>query len=137
MAAWRSATDRKTPRLRRRFGQDGKEAFDGVEPRGRGRREVECPTRMARQPSVHGGMLVGGVVVDDGVNHLAGGDLALDGVEEADELLMAMALHVAAHHGSVEHVHRREQGRRPVPLVVMGHGSGAAFLERQAGLRSV
>jgi hypothetical protein len=26
------------------------------------------------------------------------------------------ALHGAAHHGSVEHVHRREQGRRPVPL---------------------
>ena len=50
---------------------------------------------------------------------------------------MAMALHVAAHHGSVEHVQRREQGRRPVPLVVVGHGSGAAFLERQAGLRSV
>jgi hypothetical protein len=50
----------------------------------------------------------GGVVVEDGVNHLAGGDLALDGVEEADELLMAMALHVAAHHGSIEHVHRRE-----------------------------
>ena len=78
----------------------------------------------------------GGVVVDDGVNHLAGGDLALDGVEEADELLMAVALHVAAHHGSVEHVHRREQGRRPVPLVdAMGRAGrlatfGAAMTSR-------
>ena len=40
-------------------------------------------------------------------------------------------------HGSVEHVHRGKQGRCPVPLVVMGHGSSTAFLERQAGLRSV
>ena len=38
----------------------------------------------------------------------ASGNLALDGVEEADELLRAMALHVAADHGSVEYVHRRE-----------------------------
>ena len=50
---------------------------------------------------------------------------------------MPVALHVAADDGSVEHVHRRKQGRRPVPLVVVGHGSGAAFLERQAGLGSV
>ena len=49
----------ENPAFETPLGQDGKEAFDGVEPRGRGRREVECPTRMARQPSVHGGMLVG------------------------------------------------------------------------------
>jgi hypothetical protein len=39
-----------------------------------------------------GGMLAGGVVVDDGVNHLAGGDLALDGVEEADPLPSSRSL---------------------------------------------
>ena len=71
------------------------------------------------------------------MDRLAGGDFSLDGVEEPDELLMAMAVHIAAHHGSVEHVHRGKQGRCPVPLVVMGHGSSTAFLERQAGLRSV
>ena len=119
------------------LGQDGEKAFDGVEPRGRGRREVERPSWVARQPSSHGWMLMGGVVVDDRVDRLPGGNLALDGVEKADELLMPMALHVAADHGSVEHVHRRKQGRRPVPLVVMGHGSGAALLERQPGLGPV
>jgi hypothetical protein len=40
---------------------------------------------MTRKPSPHGGMLVGGVIVEDGVDRLAGGNLALDGVEEADE----------------------------------------------------
>jgi hypothetical protein len=78
-----------------------------------------------------------GVVVDDRVDRLPGGNLVLDGVEKADELLMPMALRVAANHGSVEQVHRHKQGRRPVPLVVMGHGSGAALLERQPGLGPV
>ncbi len=71
------------------LGQDGEEALDSVEPGGRGRGEVERPARVARQPSPHGGMLVGGVIVDDRVDRLAGRNLALDGVEEADELLMA------------------------------------------------
>jgi len=71
------------------------------------------------------------------MDRLASRNLALDGVEEADDLLMPVALHIAADHGSVEHVHRREQGGRPVALVVVGHGSGAALLEGQAGLGSV
>ena len=68
---------------------------------------------------------------------LPAGTSRLDGVEEADELLMAMALHVAADHRAVEHVHGREQRRRAVALVVVGHGSGAALLHRQAGLGAV
>ena len=52
----------------------------------------------------------------------------LDGVEETDEFLMAMALHVLPDHCAVEHLHRTEPGRGPVALVVVGHGSGASFL---------
>ena len=54
-------------------------------------------------------MLVGGVVVDDGVDRLARGNLLLDDIEEANKLLMAMALHVAADHRAVEDVHRGER----------------------------
>ena len=50
MAAWRSTTERKTPRLRRRLGELGEEALDGVEPGGRGWREVEGEARMASEP---------------------------------------------------------------------------------------
>src|ERR1019366_9212894 len=75
--------------------------------------------------------------VEDRVDDLAGGNFGLDGVEEAKKLLMAMALHVAADHGSIEPVHRREKGGRPVPLVIVGHGSGAALLHRQARLSTV
>ena len=45
---------------------------------------------------------MGGVIVDDGVDHLSNGNLLLDDIEEANELLMAMALHVAADHRAVE-----------------------------------
>jgi dihydroxyacetone kinase len=68
---------------------------------------------------------------------LPAGTSRLDGVEEADELLMAVALHVAADDGAVEHVERGEQRGRAVALVVMGHGAGAALLHRQAGLGAV
>jgi len=71
------------------------------------------------------------------VDRLAGRNLALDGVEKAGELLMPMALHVAADDGSVEHVHGRKQRGRAVPLVIVGHGSSAALLQRQRGLRSI
>ena len=37
------------------LGQNREKAFDGVEPRGRGRREVKAPARVARQPRPHGG----------------------------------------------------------------------------------
>src|SRR5271170_5531335 len=82
-------------------------------------------------------MLVGGVIVEDGVDSLSGWNLALDGIQEADEFLMAMALHVVADDRSVEDVHGREQSGCPVSLVVMGHGSGAAPLHRQAGLSTI
>ena len=71
------------------------------------------------------------------MDELAGRNLRLDGVEEADELLMAVALHVAADHRAVEHVERGEQRGGAVALVVMGHGAGAALLHRQAGLGAV
>ena len=119
------------------LGEGREEALDGVEPGARGRREVVCSARMARQPFSDLGVLVVGVVVEDRMDGLAGGDLALDSVEETDELLMPMALHVAADHGSVEPVHRRKQRRRAIALVVMGHRSRPALLHRQAGLGSV
>ena len=71
------------------------------------------------------------------MNDLAGRHLALDGVEEADELLMPVALHAAADDGAVEHVQGGEQRGRAVALVVVGHRAGAALLHRQAGLGAV
>jgi hypothetical protein len=71
---------------------------------------VEGPAWMTRQPFLHLRALVSGVVVEDRVDALAGGNFALDSVEETDELLMPMALHVSADHRAVEDIHRRKQG---------------------------
>jgi len=80
---------------------------------------------------------VGSVVVDDGVDFLLRWHLGLDGIEEADELLVPVALHIAADDGPIEDVEGREQCGRAMTLVVVGHRPGAALLHRQAGLSAV
>src|SRR5262245_27430225 len=87
---------------------------------------------MPRQPLAHLWMLVGRIVVDDGVDHLSHGDLRLDRIEEADELLVAMALHVAANDGPIEDVEGCEQRGGAVTFVIVRHRPGAARLHRQA-----
>ena len=44
------------------------------------------------------------------------------------------ALHAAAEHGAVEDVEGGEQRGRAVAFVIVGHGAGAALLQRQARL---
>ena len=82
-------------------------------------------------------MLVSGVIVDNGVDLLAPRDLGVDGTEKADELLMAMTLHVAADNSAIEDVEGGEQGRRAMSFIVMGHGAGAARLHRQSRLGAI
>ena len=92
------------------------EALDSVDPRTGFGREVEHPARMAGEPGPDLGVPVGAIVIDDGMDHLAGRDGALDRIEEADELLVAMALHAVAENGAVEHVQRRpKSARKQIP----------------------
>ena len=98
---------------------------------------MERPAGMPRQPLAHLWMLVGRIVVDDGVDHLSHGDLRLDHIEEADELLVAMALHVAANDGAIEDVEGCEQRGGAVTFVVVRHRPSAARLHRQPRLGAV
>ena len=75
--------------------------------------------RMTLQPRMHLGVLMGGVVVGDGMDELAGRDGRLDRVEEADELLVPVLLHAAADDLAVEHVEGQEQRRRALAFVVV------------------
>ena len=118
-------------------GEDGKEAFDGIEPRGRGGREVEGEACVAIEPRADLGMLMGGIIVENDMDGLTVGDLGVDGVEEADELLMAVALHVLADDGAIEDVERGKERGRPMSLVIVGHGSEASLFHRQTGLGAV
>ena len=92
---------------------------------------------MARQPGQYRGMFVGGVVVEDDVDRLAGRDVAFDGIEKADEFDMAVTLHAAADDGAVEHAEGGEQGGGAVPLVIMRHGLAASGFDRQPGLGAI
>ena len=98
---------------------------------------MEDEARVASEPGEHLRLLVGGVVVEDDMDDLAGRHVRFDGVEEADELLVPVALHAAAEHAPVEHVEGGEQGGGAVALVVVGHGAGAAcFMGRPGWVRS-
>src|SRR5260370_40223319 len=92
---------------------------------------------MAVEPLADLWMLVRCVVAEDHMNCLARRDLSLEGVEEADELLMPMPLHVATDDRAVENVQRSKQRRRSMALVIMRHGPGGAFIQRSATLRAV
>ena len=80
---------------------------------------------------------MGRVVVDDGVDRHSHRHLRLSGVEEADELLVPVALHVAADDGAVEPIEGGKQRRWAMAFVVVGHRPGAALLHRQTGLGAV
>ncbi len=69
---------------------------------------MEHPAGVSAQPFDDLGMLVCGVVVEDGVDGFAGRDLALDGVQEADDL-------------AFQQIEGGEQGGRAISLVVVGH----------------
>src|SRR5512144_1997264 len=106
MAAWRSATERNTPRLSRRLESLAKKpstAFSQEQEVGV-KWKVHRRWRSSRSWALFlstgclgatSGMFVGGVVLQNGVDDLAGRNDALDGAEEADEFLVTVALHVA------------------------------------------
>jgi hypothetical protein len=83
-------------------------------------------------------MFVGAVVVEDDVNGLTIGNVPFDPVEEADELLMPVALHVLPDDLSVQHAERGKEHRRAIALAIMGHvvGPRAFFNDRPIWVRS-
>jgi hypothetical protein len=118
-------------------GELGEEAFHRVEPGAGGRREVEDEALVPGQPSEDARVGVGFVIVENEMDGLSGGDLPLDGIEEADELLMAVALHAAADDLAFEHIESGEERGRAMAFVIVGQGSGAALLQGQARLGPV
>ena len=95
---------------------------------------MKGPAGMPRQPGDDLGMLVAAVVVEDHVDHLAGRYGGLDGAQEAQELLVPVALHATAEDRAVEDVESSEQGGDAVAEIIVGHGAGLAWFDRQTGL---
>ena len=106
---------------------------------------MEGKALVAVEPGPDLWMLMGGVVVENDVDGLIRRDLGVDQVQEADELLVPVALHIAPDDRPVEHVEGGEQGGRSpgsgpgqaVSLVVVGHGAETPPLYGQARLGPV
>ena len=137
MAAWRSGDVCEDAAYEPPPCQLGEEALNRVEPGGRGRGEVELKALVPPEPGTDLGMLVRGVIVDNQMHCPLGWGLAVDLVEEADELLMPVAAHALTDDLAVEHVERGEQGGCPVPLIVVGHRAATAALHWQPRLGAV
>jgi hypothetical protein len=71
---------------------------------------MEMKALMPPQPGADFGMLVGGVIINDQMHVLLSRGLAVDRIEEADELLMPVAAHALANDLAVEDVEGGEQG---------------------------
>ena len=76
MAACRSTTERKTPRFKRRLVSLAKKPSTALSQEHEVGVKWKVEARDAGRASADLGMLVGGVVVDDDVDHLAGRHLA-------------------------------------------------------------
>jgi hypothetical protein len=63
--------------------------------------------------------------------------LGFDAAQEPEPFLMAMSLHTLADHSAGGDIECCEQRRCPVAFVVVRHSAASAFLDRQAGLRTV
>ena len=100
--------------------EDAEPDLDLVEPARVGRREVEVDVPMAGQPAIVAG-LVGVEVVEDDVDLQVGIGMGReDLVHEVEELDPAAALVVARGHEAGGHLEGGEEGRRAVPLVLVG-----------------
>ena len=98
---------------------------------------MDVEARASLEPGFDLGVLMGGVIVDDQMQIEVLGRVAVDCAQETEELLMAMARHAFADDPAGGDVERGEQGRRPVPLVIVGHRAGATLLQRQSRLGAV
>ena len=114
-----------------------KETLNHVQPRCRGRREVHMKSPVLCQPGLHAGMLVRGIVVADEVQLLVLGRFAVNAAQEREPLLVTVTLLTTANERSVQRIECREQRRRAMALVVMGHARRAPFLQRQTRLGAV
>src|SRR3974377_683529 len=100
-------------------GQFGEKALHRVEPGARGWREMEDPARMAGEPGADLCVLMGGIIVEDGMDDFAGRDRPLDGVPKTNEVLMPVALNVLCDNLCVERSQRREQRGCSMAFIIM------------------
>ena len=116
------------------FGQFSKPPLNQVQPGRTGGGEMEREPRMFLQPSLHTGLLVSPIVIDDEVQQHLSGEFPIQPSQEAQEFLMAVLSHAFPNHPAIEHVEGSEQGRSAMPFVIVCHRATPALFHGQARL---
>src|SRR5215471_10045671 len=124
MAACRSTSERKAPRCNRRRVRVAKKVSTALAQEQEAGVKWKVQRGVPGEPGAHFGMLVGGIVVEDGMDQLAGRYDRFDPVEETGELLVAMSRHALTNNGAVEDIERGEQCGRAMPEIIVGHRCG-------------
>ena len=81
---------------------------------------MQVEPRVRLQPSLHVGMFVGGVIVQDHMHSKCFRYFTVDGAEKLEELLMPVPGQAGPDHLTGQHVQRGEQGGGAMALVVVG-----------------
>ena len=92
---------------------------------------------MPLQPALYFLMFVSRIIGGDDMQDTVGRRVVVDETEKANPLLMAVARLAQTNYFAIGHIHCRKQCRRPMPLVIMGHGSRTTPLQRQSWLRPI
>ena len=88
------------------------ETLHEIQPGGAGGNEVEVDAGMSLQPTTHLLVFVRGVVVEDDMDIESGLHRASHGLDELQELLMAVPRHAVVDHMAGGDLKSREQGGR-------------------------
>ncbi len=112
--------------------QIAKEAFHHVEPGTARRREVEVKARMTAQPSLHLRMFVRGIVIDDQMQiFFRRGNIIRSPAGNFSQFsLMTVPVIAHADYRTVAGIQGGEEGRRPIPFVVVSESLGASPFQR-------
>src|ERR1700676_4981909 len=101
------------------LGDKSERTLDVIEPRAVGRRVVEMEARAAREPSLHFGMLVRAIVVNDQMHIEPRRHAGIEMAQKAQALLMAMAWFALGEHPPVGDVEGGKQCGSSVAVIIM------------------
>src|SRR5882672_3646532 len=108
-----------------------------VQPGRMGRREVQVMPRSAGKPSANGRSLVGRIVVQHDVHLCRRGKLGIQMIEKFLEFARAMTSKTLSDYIAGGYVQSCEQGRSPMPLVIVTPALGLSRSHRQDGLGAI
>src|ERR1017187_10501625 len=99
--------------------------------------EVELEATVLSQPLFHVVMVVIAGVIQKDVDFSARSGFPIQPPQQAQELLIAMAMMTFSDYLARAHIVGGEHGRGSVPLVIVSASPALAFLPRQAGLSPI